>query len=474
MNESTIKRTTRFAEAHLFDPQHVETMLRSIIQWPGGARPRNVMIERCWPTRDERFVFEWSFDLAGRGRRVLFGKTGPTPDGGGGPCLDEARDTPWGLGCVHLYSAPWGVMLYTPDCDPAMPHLQRCLDSTAMTGHLGQSWMWLNGHEPAPPSRLTCRSLGYRPERRATIAYRASSPGRTPSTLVGKTHINGRVHRLRSVHEQLNAQLSVYSCGRVRVPTFLGELPDLRMALFCEVRGDELGEAAQWSSYELDRVVGALTALHRSRIDELGVFSVADEMDVIRRWRDFLVRTHHADAGGAGDLVDGLGLLSERIDPAPRCLVHRDFYERQLIIGRHATAILDLDTLAMGQPCLDLGNLLAHVFQAFLLRGSKQNAFESLAAELIRRYEQCGELPVDRRILAFYFASALFRVGAVHAMRTRTRRSSPAMWAAAAEVIRNSSGPVRRARFRFLAPDPSPAFRTTMPRHTTIAMESLQ
>lgn len=474
MKKSTISRTTRLAEAHLFDPHHVETMLKSVIHWPDGAAPRNVMIERCWPTRDDGLVFEWSFDLAGRGRRVLFGQTGPKLNRGGGPCLDEAWDTPAGLGQVHLHTSAWGVLIHTPDCDPAMPHIQQCLDPKAMTGHLGQSWMWINGHDPAPPSRLTCRPLGYRPGRRATIAYRASSPGQTPSTLVGKTHINGRVQRLRRIHEQLNAELPAHSCGRVRVPTLLGELPELRMALFCEARGYELGDGGRWSSCEMNSVVAAMAALHHSRIDEVPVFSIADELGVIRRWHGFLARTHHDAADRTRSLVDGLLRLSERIDPTPQCLVHRDFYERQLIIGRHTTTILDLDTLALGQPCLDLGNLLAHIFQGFLLRADDQNAFDMLAAELIRRYEQCGRVPLNRQALAFYFASALFRVGAVHAMRTRTRRSSLAMWTAAAYILQNASDPMRGARFEFLTPNLSQACPVTKPRYSTIAMEPLR
>jgi aminoglycoside phosphotransferase (APT) family kinase protein len=287
-------------------------------------------------------------------------------------------------------------------------------------------------------------------------------------------HINGRVQRLRRIHGQLNGELSARSCGRVRVPTFLGELPDLRMALFCEVRGHELDDGARWTSREMNSVVAALAALHQSWIDEVAVFSIADELRVIRRWQDLPARTCHPDADKTSSLVDGLVRLSERIDPTPQCLIHRDFYERQLIIGRHTTTILDLDTLALGQPCLDLGNLLAHVFQTFLLRAKDQSAFEALAAELIRRYEQFGRVPVDREALAFYFASALFRVGAVHAMRTRTRRSTPAMWAATADVLQDASSPVRGSRFRFFALSRPPVCLTTTPRHSTIAMESLR
>jgi hypothetical protein len=474
MIEATIDRTTRPTELHLFDPQHVEMMLRNLIHWPDGAGPGNVMIERCWPTRDDGLTFEWSFDLGGRGRRALYGTTGPQPEGGGGPCVDEAWDTPTGLGRVFLHAPAWGVLIHTPDRDPAMPHLQHCLDSEAMTRHLGPSWMWINGHDSALPSSLTCRLLGYRPRRRATMAYCASSPGQASSTLVGKTHVKGRTQHLRWIHEQLDAELSAHSRGRVRSAACLGEVPDLRMALFCEARGCELGDAARWSSRELDCVVAALTTLHRCRIDEVAVFSVADELSVNRRWHRLIAGMHHADADRVACLVEGLLRLSEQIDPAPQCLIHRDFYGRQIIIGRRTTTILDLDTLAWGQPCLDLGNILAHVFQAGLLRGEDQRSFEALAEELLRRYEQSGGAPVDRRALAFYFASDLFRVGAIHSMRTRTGGTSPAMWSAAADAIRSASGLERGSRFRFLTHKGLPALTTAAPRHRTSATGFLQ
>jgi Phosphotransferase enzyme family len=49
-------------------------------------------------------------------------------------------------------------------------------------------------------------------------------------------------------------------------------------------------------------------------------------------------------------------------DGSPMCLVHRDFHDRQVLVGAGGTVgIIDFDTLAIGEPAVDLGNALAHL-----------------------------------------------------------------------------------------------------------------
>jgi len=446
-------------DTRLLDAREVQAMLQSAVRWPGDLRPTDVAVERCWPARDGGLVFEWSFALGNRGRRTLFGKTGPKVCEERQPPLLEARDTAAGLRSVRVHAPQYGALIHSPDCDSAMPHLAACLDPEEMADRLRRMWPWLNECHPASSGRVDCRLLGYRPARRATIAYRTKKKGRSRVLVVGKTYANGRAEQLAPIHQRLNNQLSWHSNRRVRVPSILGQFPDLHMALLCDARGQSPGHGVRWTTREIRAVAFALAALHRSRVEGISTFSMADERKVVLRWHALLGRILPADVENTQGLVGRLLHASEQIDATTQCMVHRDFYDRQLIIGRCSTTLLDLDTLAMGHPCLDLGNLLAHVFFAGLYvaddpRGGRRHdvgEFEALSVALIRCYEASGGPIVDRQALSFYFASALFRVAAVHALRTRTRARAPAMWQAAADALSHVDGTDGVSAYRFLA-----------------------
>ena len=82
----------------------------------------------------------------------------------------------------------------------------------------------------------------------------------------------------------------------------------------------------------------------------------------------------------------------------------------------------------------DLGNLLAHLFFASLMRRRPPADFDELTRHVVGRYqEQAG--PVPLRELGFFSTTALFRIVAIHALRTATRRHATTMWALAERVL---------------------------------------
>ncbi len=42
------------------------------------------------------------------------------------------------------------------------------------------------------------------------------------------------------------------------------------------------------------------------------------------------------------------------------CTIHRDFYDKQLIVDGDSVALLDFDNLAIGDRAQDYGNFLGH------------------------------------------------------------------------------------------------------------------
>ncbi len=441
MNTEGAIRNTRTAVHRLLDVDLVGRMLcaKGGIGWPGGQEPGNIRIERAWPTHGKRFVVEWSFDLGSGLRYALFG----TPSTDANSSQVDATNHPAvaadGIRGVLVHLPRWGVRIHSPDQDPDLPQLARCLDERAMAERLEP--FWNTGHQRHDNDRrdVQCRLLSYRSARRATLSLRRLNAIQPGGKLIGKTFRDGRGESLLRLHDQLDRQLASSTKGRVRVPSPVGYLADLRMALFGWALGEESGDGWGWLCDRAVLAAEALAALHGESLEGLGDFSRDDECEVILRWHEALGRVDDRLFETTQPLMDALLRGAESMRVEDGCTVHRDFYERQLIYDGKTMTILDLDTLARGEPCVDVGNLLAHLFLGALRAGRSVREYPPVARLVLRRYvAQRG--PVDRRTLAFYLASALFRLGAVHVLRTTTSAHAPSLWRLADELLAESGG----------------------------------
>ncbi|MFQ5805242.1 MAG: phosphotransferase [Phycisphaerae bacterium] len=322
-----------------------------------------------------------------------------------------------------------------------------------MAVHLQPLWGQEHALQTSSAPAVECRTLGYRAGRRAAIAYRRVAAESPSQGFLGKTFRDRREEKLARTHRELSEQLAWYTQGRVRVPLPRGHLPNLHMTLFSWAGGKRATGKMVTPANGAFAAVDVLAALHRTSLDGVPTFSVEDECGIVEHWHAALERVDPSSAAATKPLLDRLLETAGTLGPTAPCTIHRDFYDRQLIVGRRTTTLLDLDTLARGAPSVDLGNLLAHLFLAALGAERTPAEFEKLAGKLIARYEgQKG--PVDRRALAFFWATALFRVGAVHAFRTATHRHAPAMWASAEHVLKtvkmrsSSNARVGRAKGR--------------------------
>ena len=457
--------------AVLFDPEEVERMLGKLIRWPDGTAPRNVRLERYWPTRDNDYVFEWSFEFETGKRWNLFGQSCAMVGAIAEQPTCEATLTADGIKGVLASAAEKNVLIHSPNCDPKLTHLATCLDPARMTVHLAEIWAQID-EGFIYQGRPRCQLLGYRPGRRAAILYPADTPKGGSQGVVGKMYRGDRASRLRFLHSQLNEQLGWHTQGRVRAPVVIGELPDLGMAILTWAGGLTLGDGDLWSIDTATQAVEGLAALHLSWIDGLPVFTIRDECGIVQRWQSVVARLHPVLTQFSKPVADSLLHMSASIDSTKKCLIHRDFYERQIIIGRKATTILDLDTLALGAPCVDLGNMLAHLYLDSLLKGHGIARYDALATALVNHYET-KSARVDRRALGYYFASSLFRVGAVHAMRTLTGRFSKSLWALAGEVVSGLNTASDKCRLGFLGRESLRSYRFSDQARVAVALESL-
>lgn len=424
--------------AALLDPVAVGRWLADAgLDWPDGATPSEVQIERVWPARGNGLAFEWSFTLGGAKRWSLFGRVGSQGWSGSDAPSNRVALTPDGIRGVQTLVTSGAVRIHTPDLDPDLPQLGRCLDGSEMADALRPHLFGSSSAGPVRTSRIRARLLSYRAGRRAAIAYQAPRAVGAGHRLLGKTYRDGRGETMLRRLATLGPQLETASNGRVRVPAPIAYLPEQRMLLFswCEgAAGRSVSERPARILRSAPAGMDALAALHRVPTDGLAAFSVADELAVVDRWDAALQVCDHEWSDAARTVAASLHGAARDVQVNSECTIHRDFYERQYVVGREATTLLDLDTLARGDAAVDIGNFLAHLWLAALVSGEPTAGFSAQAGRLIRRYLASGG-SLDRSSLRFYWASALFRVGAVHAFRSATREHAPAMWRLAAAVL---------------------------------------
>jgi hypothetical protein len=159
----------------------------------------------------------------------------------------------------------------------------------------------------------------------------------------------------------------------------------------------------------------ALGALHRSQAPVDRAHTAEDEIAVLLGWLErtveFAPATGRALARSSGPVI--AALRGEATGAAP---LHRDFYDKQVFIAGRQAGILDFDTLAHGEPALDIANALVH-FELRALQGRcPPSAAEEARAAILETYQP--DRATLRRLRAYADAARL-RLACVYAFRPR-------------------------------------------------------
>jgi hypothetical protein len=417
---------------------------RALPSLAGSSGLEDVRVERCWPVGANSplgFVLEWSFRAKGR-RHSVYGECGTRrrirhrPElvckeisgknhASRGPVI-----TAEGLRGLDVEVEGTDLVLRSPDQDELLPQMSVCLSGKRMGPRLRAFGLRTEtsggfGH------RLRCRLGGYRPGRRATVRFKM---GESATHLCGKTFRDDRGQKVIERHLRVSEQLRRRCGGRVRVPAPVGFDHELNMALFVWMPGVRAETVGHGADALLHAAVEVLSHVHElPRTDHVG-FGPEDEFAVVDRWRKCISRLIPDAAEEADALADQLEAASKLVCIKENTTIHRDFYEKQIILGPQCITLLDLDTLASGDVCVDLGNFIAHLLLRELSARGRVEAFDVLADRFLNGYE-AHRGRIDRANLAFYTASSLFRLGAVHALRTLTAPYRGILWHTARQAL---------------------------------------
>lgn len=183
-----------------------------------------------------------------------------------------------------------------------------------------------------------------------------------------------------------------------------------------ELLGDPHVSTAR-SAHACRAVGAALARLHRAEPPaHLPSHDAPAELAVTERWVDLAARY-----GLLGHLPLSAGelLASARTGLAGRgcgsALLHRDLHDKQVLLDGLSVGLLDFDLAAVGEPALDLANLLVHLeLRALQGRCSTQRA-SACATAVLDGYRPA--FAGWRRRTAAYMFTTRIRLACVYAFR---------------------------------------------------------
>lgn len=242
---------------------------------------------------------------------------------------------------------------------------------------------------------LTVELLKDKPGRRRTS--RATGPA---GTAIVKVYASDRAPvvaaRVGAVHHKAAEPVlpRVLLCDEARHFVVLTDVPGVPYS-------EALLAGDQAASARVGRALGAWHAAHRGRVPaELRAHTVDREIATL------LQRAASAPAAIGDAVRRAVPSLSEPWKAVT--VVHRDLYEKQIVLGGRV-GLLDLDDAAAGPAELDLGNLLAHL--RLLSRRSGLDLTGAVAT-LLAGYADVA--PVDSPLLRRCEALSRLRLACLH------------------------------------------------------------
>jgi hypothetical protein len=147
-----------------------------------------------------------------------------------------------------------------------------------------------------------------------------------------------------------------------RIPRPLKWCPESNSLWMEDVKAKLLPELPVEQHQNAVRAAGRVLArLHQSPIQVGKEYTGDDEIALLDRWVRLTSETFPDRAGRLSAAMSQIRLALRSRRNSSTALLHRDYYEKQVLVGEKATTLIDFDTLRHGDPALDIGNYLAHL-----------------------------------------------------------------------------------------------------------------
>lgn len=277
----------------------------------------------------------------------------------------------------------------------------------------------------------------YVPEKRCLIRYDVSTDGGR-ETWLGKVYVHD--DDLASGHVQAALWAAALEGVGPRVPGVVGILPDVRLVVQRHVDGTSVYDSLR---------AGSLTPTHLAATARAAARLHATTLPIARRhdWHDELavargaVERSSLDAAVRAHAAGVAAQLSRAaVDRQPaHVAVHRDFYDKQVLVTPGGVTLIDFDTASTSYRELDVANFVAH-----LMLRARQGYVDADRAGAQARTFVAGYLehaPLDLTRYRLTLATTWLRLAAVYAMRPLWRQLAPALVDLAERAVASTACP---------------------------------
>jgi hypothetical protein len=396
-------------------------------EWPRGWMLRRVWRARAWPGRRGDLSFELKIELERPGEELCGTLQGLCGSRLAARTSRQAGQHSGELCHLALSDDVLGMSLCTPDQDPELPAVGPLLDSSRapqiLHGCVAAQRLGLDQDGALESSSIRA----WRINKRCTLRLR-SSGGRTVYVKVLKRMPEAD---LLLAQRRLRRWLLERSRGRIAVPALLDVDRQHRLVIHAAAEPFNL----QMPSGEADerRAAQALALIHAAPQRVQRLHQAVDELRIIRRWQQPLRWLRPELAGPLRLMIRNLVHGGRGLIPAPPALVHRDFHTGQVLCGDRLW-IVDFDTLCMGDPEVDVSTGCSHLALDVLRSGQTRTEAVRRMQAFVEHF-RCFGGRTDPRRLRFYMASALLRLGAIHAVRGLPMALIHTLWTLSTEQL---------------------------------------
>ncbi len=238
------------------------------------------------------------------------------------------------------------------------------------------------------------RVLRYKPGKRLLVEYSLLTD-RGKLTLLGKIRAKGLHRSVYRINQQLYDQRdTLMTEAGWQVPQPLCMIPECQMWLQQHVPGDQftqlLNNVKQGQTLA-QRIAQMSHSLHNSGIVVEKSHSVVQELDILKKQLYTVAEKCPQLKLGIHELYKQLSPYITSLLTRPYHCIHRDFYPDQVIVNKDRLYLLDLDLFCMGDPCLDIGNFIAHIQEQALREKGNLFAYQLVTDKLMQHYLQLSK-----------------------------------------------------------------------------------
>lgn len=248
-----------------------------------------------------------------------------------------------------------GLMLQLFPSDHRLPTLEDCLHPVRLGGTLGAQVR-------------SCAVASYRPGRRCQIRYSTGE-----GELYGKVAVEAEPGSTFALHRRIHAELSRIA-DDIGVPEPVERVAPLHLSLVRAAPGRSLYDALRQG----EELGGTIRRLGRQTARFHGletggrerVHGPYEETALVRSWTELTSALFPKLAPLLSAAMTSLAAAAPAVRE-PRAFVHRDFYDKQIILAGEGFTLLDLDTACRGDPEIDAANFCAHLHLRSIQTGGR-------------------------------------------------------------------------------------------------------